>query len=240
LFNHRVGRRQFLKVSSASAIAVAVLGPDIFAEEMQVPQRLAVGFASFGDTFSSASSIPASDGTFIGRGARITLSGASRPAGAPAGRRMTELITHFSYLDGARTKSAPFIAWVCSRVEGCQGGNSSFYVPVDETQKLSFTVGVEGGTAVAAKTTRRRAVGGDASQHRAASVPLTLSLQEEKGSVRLARGHYVILPVFEGDSEPRWGDWSIGSVDGRVQLVDRNGQPAPFEHFVLKTDYASR
>ena len=238
MFNRHVGRRQFLKVSSASAIAVAVMGPNLFAEETAAPQRLAVGFASFGDALSGASSIPASDGTFIGRGARITVSGASRPAGAPADRRMTELTTHFAYLDGARTKSAPFTAWACSRVTGCQGNNVSFNVPVDETQKLSFTVGVEGGTAVATKTTRRRAVGGGASQHRAASVPLTLSLQEEPGTVRLARGHYVIVPLFEGDSEPRWGDWAIGSIDGRIQLVNVNGEAAPFEHFVLKTDYA--
>ena len=242
--SHRylMGRRQFLKVSSTTAVAAAVLGPNLFAAEVNAPKRLAVAFASLdAGGLMAASSIPASDGSFIGRGARITASGASQVAGRPSQRRVVELVTNFSYFDGAELKTAPFTAWACSRTTGCQGNSVAFNVPVDETQKVSFSVSVEKGavvTAGVAKTSRRRAVGGSSDAHQAQALPLTLSLQGEPGSVKLARGYYVVVPLFDGDSEPSWSRWTVGSVDGRVQLVDDTGAAAPFEHFVLKADYA--
>jgi hypothetical protein len=241
---HLMGRRQFLKVSSTTAVAAAVLGPKLFAGEVTAPKRLAVGFASLeaSAVLMAASSIPASDGTFIGRGARITASGASQVAGRPSERRVVELVTHFSYFDGAELKTAPFTAWACSRTTGCQGNSVAFNVPVDETQKVTFSVSVEKGIVVSAtgvaRTTRRRAVGGPSAANQAQALPLILSLQNEPGSVRLARGYYVVVPLFDGDSEPSWSRWTIGAVDGRVQLVDETGAAAPFEHFVLKADYA--
>jgi hypothetical protein len=69
-------------------------------------------------------------------------------------------------------------------------------------------------------------------------LPLTLSLQNENGGLRLARGFYVVVPMFSGDSEPNWSSWSLRSVDGRMALVDSRGNTAPFEHFVLRVDYA--
>ncbi|HKR65234.1 MAG TPA: hypothetical protein VJZ00_15995 [Thermoanaerobaculia bacterium] len=216
------------------------MGPKLFGgEALLPPKRLAVGFASFDDASAlmAASGVVAGDGAFIGKGARITVSGASGTATDPGARRGVELVTLFSYFDGAERREAPFRAWACSRRTGCQGNAVSYTVPVDEVQRIRFTIGVETGSATpGAPTSRRRAVGGATESQ---ALPVTLSLLSEPDSLKLARGYYVIVPIFENDSEPRWSAWTLGRVDGRLALVDSNGNAAPFEHFVVRIDYAS-
>ena len=232
-----IGRRQFLIVSSTCAVAAATVGPNLFAGERATqPKRLAVGFATLdGPTVVDARSVPAGDGRFIGRGARIVASGASGASADPRQRRAVELIAHYSYFEGAERVSAPFVAWACSRNTGCQGNGVGFTVPVDEVQKVVFTVGIETG-APAGAASRRDAMILEATE--SVPLPLTLSLQNEPGAVRLTRGYYVVVPMFENDSDPRWSAWQLGTAGGRRSLVDGDGNAAPFEHFVLKVDYA--
>jgi hypothetical protein len=236
---HQIGRREFLLVSTTCAVAAATVGPKLFgAEAVASPKRLAVGFAAAeGEmTVVDAGSIPAGDGRFIGRGARVTVSGASGMADAPRSRRGVELLTHFSYFEGSERRDAPFRAWGCSRTTGCQGSAVSFNVPVDDVQAIRFTVGVQSGAVQAGeRATRRDAASGPLEKH---ALPVTLSLQNEPGSLKLVRGYYVIVPLFENDAEPRWSAWKLGLVDGRMALVDSNGAIAPFEHLVVRTDYA--
>jgi hypothetical protein len=235
---HLIGRRQFLIVSSTFAVAAATVGPKLFAGEIaSQPKRLAVGFASFEENAAivDAWSVPTGDGKFIGRGARIVASGASGASADPRQRRAVELLAHYSYLDGAERLTTPFVAWACSRVTGCQGNGVGFTVPVDEVQKIAFTVGVQTGTPSVAAS-RRAALTMDTIE--STPLPLTLSLQNEAGTVKLARGFYVVVPMFENDRAPSWSSWQLGIVDGRRTLVDRDGNAAPFEHFVLKIDYA--
>ncbi len=71
-----------------------------------------------------------------------------------------------------------------------------------------------------------------------AVAPVTLSLTSEAGSLKLVRGYYVIVPLFDGDAAPSWSSFELRQHEGRMALVDRNGDVAPFEHFVLKVDYA--
>lgn len=233
-----IGRRKFLIVSTTCAVAAATVGPKLFGGEVVLqPKRLAVGFAAFDETgpVVDATSIPAGDGKFIGRGARIVASGASGASGVPRERRAVELLAHYSYLDGAERRTTPFVAWACSRVTGCQGNGVGFTVPVDEVQKIVFTVGVETG-APGGAASRREALTLGATE--SVPLPLMLSLQNEPDTVKLARGFYVVVPMFENDSNPNWSSWQLGTVDGRRTLVDRNGNAAAFEHFVLKIDYA--
>jgi hypothetical protein len=236
---HLIGRRQFLAVSSTCAVAAATLGPKLFAgAALSSPKRLAVGFASFEENaaVTAATGIPAADGGFIGRGARITTSGASGAPVAARARRGVELLAHFPYFDGAERRSAPFRAWGCSRITGCQGNSVGFNVPVDDVQKITFTIGAETGAPRGAAS-RRDAVTADLGESTA--LPLTLSLQGDGGSFKLARGFYVVVPVFEGDAEPSWSGYMLRVVEGRWTLVDAEGRTAPFEHFVLKVDYAN-
>jgi hypothetical protein len=237
---HGIGRREFL-VSSTYALGAVAVGPTLFgAGGVSMPKRLAVGFASVGENtaLNAASDVPAGDGGFIGRGARITVSGVSGAPADPARRRAVELLTHYSYFDGSERRNAPFRAWGSSRKTGSQGNSVSFNMPVDDVQSIRFSVGVESGSVAAgAPTSRRRAVGGASMELQA--LPVTLSLLSDGDSLKLVRGFYVIVPLFEQDSEPRWSQWQVRRVEGRLALVDTNSNPAPFEHFVLRVDYAS-
>jgi hypothetical protein len=238
---HEIGRREFLLVSSTCALAAAAVGPRLFGAEASAPlKRLAVGFAPLDEdsAVTSASGIPAGDGGFIGRGARITASGASGAPIDPRQRRAVELRTHFSYFDGAHRVETPFLAWACSRKTGCQGNSVSFNVPVDEQQLIRFSVVVENGAIEAGAATTRRGIAQlDSSSN---ELPVTLSLLSGNGATKLVRGFYVIVPLFENDGEPRWSNWQVRRVDGRMSLAGPDGSIAPFEHFVLRIDYASQ
>lgn len=234
-----MGRRDFLKFTSACALATATLGPKLFAAGAEsAPRGLAVGYAALdeGAALSSASSIAASDGGFIGRGARVAASGAVGLASEPRARRAVELLTHYEYFDGAERKTAPFLAWGGSRSRGCQGSPISFTVPVNERQAIDFIVGAEAGVPVGEALTLRDAVTGETTH--SIALPVSLGLQND-APLKLARGFYVIVPMFEGDSEPRWSSWSLRPLEGRYSLVDQSGSVAPFEHFVLRIDYAA-
>ncbi|HET8798489.1 MAG TPA: hypothetical protein VFO89_12415 [Thermoanaerobaculia bacterium] len=236
---HLMGRRQFLIASSACVAAAAAIGPRLFAaaDAAARPQRLVIGFASFdeGASLVPASSIPAGDGAFIGRGARVSVSGASGAPPEPRARRAVELLVNHSYFDGAERRTAPFVAWACSRATGCQGNTVNFTVPVDDVQSLSLTVGSERG-AVPGDASRRQAISIDATE--SVALPVDLGIQHD-AALKLARGFYIIVPMFEGDAEPSWSRFSLARVDGRWALVDGEGAVAPFEHFVIRVDYAS-
>ena len=235
---HGMGRRQFLIASSACAIASATIGPKLFAAESGAPlKRLAVGFARLEETTAvvAAEDISAGDGAFIGRGARISVSGASGASADPKNRRTVELLTHYAYLDGAERKIASYRAWGCSRTTGCEGNPVSFNVPVDEMQSIAFSVGTERGH-IGGGGTRREAFTNEMPE--ALQFPMTLTLQSGE-DMKLVRGFYVIVPLFGGDRAPRWSAYELKRVDGRWALTDSEGNVAPFEHFILRIDYAS-
>lgn len=240
---HEIGRREFLFVSSACALAAATMGPKLFGAEAALsPKRLAVAFAGFDDSkVVDASSIPAGDGGFVGRGARVTVSGTSGHSADASERRAAELLTHFSYMDGAERREAPFRAWGCNRVNGCQGSPVSFTVPVDEVHQIRFSVAAESGAVRASReTSRREAISGGGGATDSVALPVTLSLLSGADTLKLVRGYYVIVPLFENDSEPRWSAWTLSrGTDGRMALVNSDGATASFEHFVLRIDYAS-
>jgi hypothetical protein len=232
-----MGRREFLIASSASALATATLGPSLFAAAVaSPPKRLAVGYAGLEDltALTPASRIPAGDRGFIEGGARIRVNGASGGSAVPRERRGVELLAHFEYSDGAERLTTPFCVWGCSRISGAQGSPIAFTVPVNEVQKVKFTVGLERGAPGGAPT-RRDALSFESTE--SVALPLTLGLRPED-PLKLARGFYVVVPLFDGDSEPRWSGQQLRLGDGRWRLVDAAGTMAGYEHFVLRVDYA--
>lgn len=233
---NRLDRRQFLIASSACALATAAVGPKLFAGEGAAPRRLAVGYAPFEDDAAvmAASAVTSGDGGFISRGARIQVSGVSGMAADAADRRAVELHAHYSYFDGGERKVAPFLAWGCNRASGCQGSPIRFTVPVDETQKIVFSVETERGRPAAAAT-RRDALSGATPE--SVALPVSLSLQSGEG-LKLARGFYIIVPLFDDDAEPRWSSYRMHNDAGRWAMQN-GGETASFEHFVLRIDYAS-
>lgn len=236
-----VGRREFLLSTGASVIATATLGPQIFAASAP-SDRLAVGFAHLAGTsyLVDAATIPGGDGTFIRTGTRVAVSGSGGAKGDPALRRITELRSYFSYFEGGEIQSAPFLAWSASRATGGQGSPIRFTVPVDQMQKLSFSLRVGPDEPQVLPTSRRRAARGAGGATAAAGprdLPLTLSLQNEPGAFPLLRGYYVVVPLSDRESTPDWSRYRLFLVDGRWSLLDGSGAPALFEHFVLNVAY---
>jgi|ERR1051326_8283902 hypothetical protein len=230
-------RRKFLVASATGVLVTATVGPKLFAGAIASPPRqLAVGFAQFDEAaaVADATSISSADGGFISRGARISVSGASGTFGDHAERRAVQLTARYSYLDGAERREAPFIAWGCSRETGCQGSPTSFTMPVDETQNISFMVGTERGM-THSRPSRREAFSSGAPEESALGV--TLSLHGD--GYKLVRGFYVIVPLFDDDAAPRWSQYSLKTSDGRWTLHDGADRPVSFEHIVLRIDYAS-
>lgn len=240
-YSHPVfGRRQFLLSTSASLIATTVLGPRIFAAEATAPvRRLAVGFAHAAEVqhLVDAESIPAGDGVFIRAGARIAVSGSSGTAAA-AERRVVQLITNFPYFDGAELKSAPFHTWSASRVTGRQGSPLRFVAPMELTQKLAFDVVLDGEKGTPGAITRRRAAVSPGTPKAATSLPFVLSVQNDPGAIRLLRGFYVVVPLFDSESAPNWSRYRLFRRDGRWTMIDESGHAAAFEHLVLHVNYA--
>jgi len=231
---HPVGRRQFI-ATSAMAVAATALSPKLFAgEATSIARRVAVGYAPIDDAAAviAAASIPAGDGGFIGRGARISVSGVSGASEDPKSRRTVELLVNYSYLDGSVRREAPFRAWACSRATGCQGNPVNFTVPVDEVQRISFSVVVErADQPTAASPMGRREPAEE-------PLPLALTLMSGAGTLKLVRGFYVLVPLFGNEREPAWPLYHLAQLEGRWSLHNQFENPAPFEHFVLRIDYA--
>jgi hypothetical protein len=233
-----IDRREFVVASSAALATVVAVSPKLFAQTA-VPKRLAVGYAPLDDMAAvvDAASIPSGDGGFISRGARVSISGMSGAPADPSARRAVEMRVYYSYLDGAERRDAPFFAWSGSRKNSSQGVPTSFTVPVDATQKIKLAVGLETGNRNAGSpTTRRQAVTETTVSDK--ELPLNLSLLSDPNELKLARGFYVIVPMFDGDSEPRWGTYHLDRIAGRWALRQIGGTPVAFEHFVLRIDYA--
>jgi hypothetical protein len=237
----QIGRRDFLVLSSACALATAAVGPKLFAGETVPAKRLAIGFARFEHAAAvmAAASIPAGEGAFIGRGARVSLSGVSGAPADPRARRAVELLVHYSYLAGAERRDAPFRAWACSRDTGCQGNGVNFTVPVDEMQKITFSVLVERGNRRPGTPLTLRGAAAGADTRDDEGLPVALTLLSGKG-FKLVRGYYIIVPLFDDDGEPNWPAYHLEQLDGRWALHDRSGEPVNFEHFVLRIDYARK
>lgn len=231
------GRRNFLKLSSV-AIATAAVAPRVFAGAVagEQPNGVAVGFVALDRTDSplvSANSIPSSDGAFIGRGARVSVLSAGQAA---KGRRVAELCAVYSYFDGASLQQAPFCAGAMGRAAGAKLKVGNFEVPVDLSQKLSFTVTGERAVAAPGVATARFNRTEDTTVEKSV-LPVTFALANEAGAFALARGFYVIAPMYAGDDQPRWSSYSLRQDGGSWSLVGRDGEPAPFEHFVIRIDY---
>jgi hypothetical protein len=237
-----MGRRQFLVLSSV-ALAGAAVAPRAFASAPAVPSRIALGYAPLGEqglSVTAASDVVASDGAFISRGARLTVHGAAGVSGAPGARRAVELAVNYTVDDGGTRQIVPFRAWAASRTTGEQARPGTFTVPVDAEQRISFAVMTETGRAPGRMLSRRASLAGTEGELRQRGTPLALTLQSDPQALKLARGHYVIVPVAEGEGEPRWSGYTVARNGDRMALVDSSGEMAPFEHLVVTVDYAAQ
>jgi hypothetical protein len=220
-----IGRRQFLTTSACALAAVAV-GPELLAGLAPAPRAITAGFApldiekAVGDVFTqnvvAAETIGAADQAFVRLGASVSMLGRSGAAGR--GPRALQFAANFA-VEGDPEKTLPFHMWAGS------GSPVRFTVPVESQRRLLFTVST-------------RAVTKDVSSGGEGEVALPVELSLTGGAINLQRGFYVIVPLYEGASVPNWWAYSLRRTAGRWSLVDVDGAPATFEHFVVRVDYA--
>lgn len=232
-----IARREFLRISSAAAMGLAVVAlgeRDLFAATSSglVP-LMDVGYApslpatGFSIPLASASAILSPDPAFIRKGARITVLGAKRAASHAnvlGGIAVDALfnVSHRSPDDPLRFK---FFS-VSGRTDAdAISGPLSFTVQVPSTGGVSFMV-------------RRQPPVSDTKTASSASsqadgTPLTLSLGNVAGP-KLARGVYVL--AFREDDGDSMGDWRRMNLASGDEGVYVSG--APFTYLVLNVDYA--
>jgi len=49
-------------------------------------------------------------------------------------------------------------------------------------------------------------------------------------------GFYVLVPLAANETAPRWSSYELRNEAGRWTIFDWAGEPAPFEHFLLRID----
>jgi hypothetical protein len=233
-----LGRREFL-TTSACALAAVAAGPELFAGLVWQPRLIVAGFAPleiesagterFERNVIAADRIGAADPAFGRHGVSVSMNGLS--GGDPRARRAMEFLAHYTYTEAGQSRVVPFRVWAGA------GSPVRFTVPVDEQQRLTFSVTAPmPATEPAAPATRRAFARRAQSEAVPTALPVELSLG---GGVSLRRGFYVIVPVYDGQSSPDWSSYSLRRAGARWTLHRLDGQPVSFEHFVVRIDHAA-
>lgn len=231
-----LGRREFLVLTSSCAAATLALGPNLFAGALSSKRDVAIGFLPIeavtdGNRLASilsAESMPGSDGSFLSRGVRV------RMAGVGIGNDSRRTITFQSHYAADGAPDAAVDVYRYERSTNMMGGLAQFGMPIDVDQRLRFSL-----TTAALHAPAGR---GENDREPRQTLPVTFSLLSEPDVVSLRRGYYVIVPLHEGASAPRWGGMTLRAKDGKVlmhEMTSSGLQPVEREHFVLRIDYAT-
>lgn len=235
-----MGRRDFLR-TSACALATAAVGPKLIAGLAVEPRLIVAGFApleiesagtgSLERNVMAAERIAFADRAFLRHGARVSMNGVS--GRHPGARRAVDFLTHYAYTaDGGEQRFVPYHVWA-----GHAGMPVRFTVPVDEQQRIRFSVTAPMPVVKdAAPESRRFLARKPKTELAPTALPVELSFD---GRVKLTRGYYVIVPVYDGEKAPDWSSYSLAKDGSRWTLHTRDAKPAAFEHFVVRVDYAT-
>jgi hypothetical protein len=63
--------------------------------------------------------------------------------------------------------------------------------------------------------------------------------QTDRNALKLVRGFYILVPLFDKETAPKWSSYELRRLAGRLTLTDRGGLAAPLEHILLGVDYAA-
>jgi len=233
-----IPRREFLRLSSAAALGVAVVaageGKLFAASNSGIVPLMDVGYApslplpGYSVPLAGAASILSPDPHFISSGARISVVGARRAAShanAPGGVAVDALFPvyhrnsqdpmHFRFFSASGRPDADSIS-----------GSLGFTIQAPATNGVSFLV-------------RRQRPTNQPSSEAVPPMetevsPLTLSLGNVAGP-KLTRGVYAFAFREEnGDSMANWGRMAVAPVDGGGYVISG----ATFTYLLLNVDYA--
>jgi hypothetical protein len=212
-----IGRRQFLRVSTAAAIGVAAgaLTPRTAFAAPTTLRILGVGYApslpSAGSSvsLSDAMSILTPDPTFISRAARLSVVGGARAAQHPNDDGGLALDAYFPILSRDQAHFPRFSFW--------------YAVGDDTGSPISFRIPVRATTGIALVAHRLRKSNGESLKSAPPldpeNDPLTLSLGAVAGP-KLQRGVYAIAFREDGnDNITSWNRFSIAKQSGVYKLV---------------------
>jgi len=228
-------RREFLRISSAAAMGLAVVAlgeRDLFAAGSGLVPLMDVGYApslpaaGYSVPLASASSILSPDPRFISSGARVAVVSAKRAAShanAPGGIAVDGLFTvshrrpddplHFNFFSVSGRSDHDAVS-----------GPLAFTVRVPSTSGVSFAIRRQ-------RPSQEGAAG--LSPVEPESSALTLSLGNVAGP-KLARGVYVLaFREEEGDSMTDWRRMAIVPAESGYGISG-----ATFTYLMLNVDYA--
>ena len=134
---------------------------------------------------------------------------------------------------GQRTFELPDPIALCVSVPFHVSGKPvGFTVPVADTGKVSLSLLPR--TPEAKPIVSRRSLFSREDDNEG-PVPVTLSLRGGRGTTKLMRGYYVIVPLYGREREPRWSSYRLRMTNHRYALENViDSRPAGFEHAVVK------
>jgi hypothetical protein len=255
-----MGRREFLVLTSTTALAAAAFGKDLLPQPAAsaAAREFSLGYVEANASLrssgrlapivASVASVTSGDGNFINNGVKISVRGYNVMPESPTGRVSMQLIVQ--YLESGTSRVDPFVAWRYSRKSG-GAPPISFLVPVDQDQNLHLLFTSDSDASLARKApqagdgvSRRDVLTGAsaAASMEAGSDPgaITLTLMSGKSDPKLRRGYYIISPVGDGVSEPDWSRYELRNTDNGMKLFETNNfdaGPAQLEYLILYVDY---
>jgi hypothetical protein len=233
-----IPRREFLRISSAAAMGLAVVaageGKLFAATSSGLVPLMGVGYApslpatGFSIPLASADSILSPDPRFISTGARVSVVGARRAANhanAPGGigvdalfatnHRQPDDLTHFRFFSLSGRPDADSIS-----------GQVGFNMPVPSTSGVTLMVKRQ-------RPSVSREPSATPPPLESEVTPLTLSLGNVAGP-KLTRGVYVLaFREEDGDSMSSWNRLTIAPSEGGYYVSG-----ATFSYLILNVDYA--
>jgi len=232
-----IPRREFLRISSAAAMGLAVVavgeGKLFAATSSGLVPLMGVGYApslpatGFSIPLASADSILSPDPRFISTGARVSVVGARRAAArknAPGGIAVDALfsVSHRRDTDPLHYR---FFSMAGRPDQDSISGPLSYTVPVPSTSGVALMV------------RRQRPTSDKESEVPPALEPEVTSLTLSLGNVagpKLARGVYVLaFREEEGDSMSNWNRLTLAPSEGGYYVSG-----ATFSYLILNVDYA--
>jgi len=232
-----IPRREFLRISSAAAMGLAVVavgernlfaaGPSGLLPLLDVGYAPSLPAAGYSVPLASANSILSPDPHFIGSGARVAVVGAKRAdshKNAPGGVAVDALFP-VSYRQSSSPARYRFFSVAGRPDEDSISGHLSFVVQVPSTSGVSLMVRRQ-------RPTDQMETAAPPPMEPEVS-PLTLSLGNVAGP-KLTRGVYALaFREEESDSMGNWNRLSIAPSDDGYYIAG-----ATFSYVILNVDYA--
>jgi hypothetical protein len=255
-----LGRREFLVLTSSTAIAAMAFGQDLmpsFGGKSSASGRtFAIGYAEpdaldrAGDHFVSnvmpAERVASADGAFVRKGVRFYVQSCNVASAGATGS--VELQALYAVRTGATVEKVPYGVFSYSRSKGRGSASNAvkFTMPLDDDNSIRLLLSVkpEAAATAAGDAVSRRgmltAAQGAALESGAEPQAIDLSLRAGGDSTKLRRGYLIIAPLAAGQAAPQWDRLQLRNDKG-LALFDGSGldvQRADFDYVILSVDYA--